>query len=182
MELFLCSDFCISLRIVLTAVFSLSRAVLMVSCTWMTATPSDTVTQRPSVCAGSTCCLAVCSAGESHSHLLKRTPVLDHVWENTRGRLPPKFSQNWIMCLHLTRMWWFYNCCWHCFSQCCQRGRNVWPWDGRTVGYRPGGEERAVHCDCACVRWGAQAMLFSQDYFSLVSPISTSLTWSRFWP
>lgn len=49
----------------LTAVRSLCRVSLMVSCTWTTATPSATGTERPSVCAGSTCCQAVCSAGES---------------------------------------------------------------------------------------------------------------------
>ncbi|CAB1449621.1 unnamed protein product [Pleuronectes platessa] len=38
------------------------RGLLMGSCTWTTATLSTTSTERPSVCAGSTCCQAGCSA------------------------------------------------------------------------------------------------------------------------
>lgn len=46
--------------------FPLCRVQLMASCTLMTDTPSVTVIERPSACAGSGCGQAVSSAGESH--------------------------------------------------------------------------------------------------------------------
>lgn len=56
----------------------LCRELPMVSCTWTTAIPSTTVTKRPSVCAGSACCRAVCSAGE---------PQLT----------PPPYKEPWVL-------------------------------------------------------------------------------------
>lgn len=44
---------------------SLCRVQPRASCTWMTVTPSVTVTEKPSACAGSACSRAVSPAGES---------------------------------------------------------------------------------------------------------------------